>query len=61
MNGNMETNKKLSVELKSPNGEIFEVIFNTDKYQKLNDLLEINGFKDHKVLNWKLKNVIFIE
>ena len=49
MNGNMETNKKLSVELKSPNGERFEIIFNTDKYQKLTDLLEINGFKDHKV------------
>lgn len=56
----METNKKLSVELKSPNGEIFEVIFNTDKYQKLTDLLEISDFKDHKVLNWRLKNVIFI-
>lgn len=57
----METNKKLSVELKSPNGERFEIIFNTDKYQELKDLLEKNGFKDHKIINWKLKNVIFIE
>lgn len=56
----MEINKKLSVELKSPNGERFEIIFNTDKYQELKDLLEINGFKDHKIINWKLKNVIFI-
>lgn len=56
----MEINKKLSVELKSPNGERFEIIFNTDKYQELKDLLEKNGFKDHKLLWWKLKNVIFI-
>lgn len=56
----MEVNKKLSVKLKSPNGDKFEVIFDTSYYPDLNELLENHGLKDHKVINWKLKQVIFI-
>jgi hypothetical protein len=56
----MEVTKKLSVILKSPDNNKIEVIFDTDKYYLLDDLLEKNGFKDYKVMSWKLKRVIFI-
>lgn len=56
----MEVNKKVWVKLKSPSGDKFEVIFNVDTWFILSELLEKNGFKDYKVIEWKLKRVIFI-
>lgn len=57
----MEVTKKLSVKLKSPGYNEIEVIFDTDEYYILDDLLEEHGFKDYKVISWKLKRVIYIE
>ena len=56
----MTTIPKLSVKLKAPNGNKFEIIFDTDKYYILKELLEEYGLKDHKVIDWKLKKVVFI-
>jgi hypothetical protein len=56
----MEVTKKLWVKLKSPSGEKFEVIFDTSYYPDLNELLVKNALEDHKVINWKLKRVVFI-
>ena len=56
----MEVTKKVWVKLKSPSGDKFEVIFNVDTWFVLSELLEKNGFKDYKVIEWKLKRVVFI-
>ena len=56
----MTTTPRLSVKLKAPNGNKFEIIFHTDKYYILKELLEKHGFKDHEIINWKLKKVLFI-
>ena len=56
----MKPTNKLSVKLKSPSGEKFEVLFDTVKYQELNNLLDGYGYSDHKVIKWKLKRVIYI-
>ncbi len=56
----MEVTKKVCVKLKSPSGDKFEVIFNVDTWFVLSELLEKNGFEDHKVIDWKLKRVVFI-
>ena len=56
----MKPTNKLSVILKSPSGEKFEVLFDTVKYQELNNLLDGYGYSDHKVIKWKLKRVIYI-
>ncbi len=56
----MEVTKKLNVKLKSPDNNKIEVIFDTDKYYLLDDLLEKNGFKGYKVIEWELKRVVFI-
>jgi hypothetical protein len=56
----MKTNNKLCVKLKSPSGEKFEVIFDTSYYPDLTELLVKNALEDHKVINWKLKRVVFI-
>ena len=57
----MIVSKKLWVKLKSPDYNKIEVIFDTDEYYILDDLLEEHGFKDYKVINWKLKRVVYIE
>jgi hypothetical protein len=56
----MEVTTKLSVKLKSPSGEKFEIIFNTENHYILNKLIEEYGYGDHKVISWKLKRVVFI-
>ena len=56
----MEVTKKLSVKLKSPDNNKIEVIFDTDKYYLLDDFLVGCGFKDYKVISWKLKRVVYI-
>ncbi len=56
----MKTNNKLCVKLKSPSGDKFEVIFDTSYYPDLTELLVKNALEDHKVINWKLKRVVFI-
>jgi hypothetical protein len=60
----MEVTKKLWVKLKPPSGDTFEVIFNVDTYSVLSDtlreLLEKHGWEDHKLIDWKLKRVVFI-
>jgi hypothetical protein len=56
----MRPTNKLCVKLKSPSGEKFEVIFDTSYYPDLNELLVKNALEDHKVINWKLKRVIYI-
>lgn len=56
----MEVTKKLSVKLKSPDDNKIEVIFDTDKYYLLDDLLGECGFQYHRVISWKLKRVIYI-
>jgi hypothetical protein len=56
----MKPTNKLSLILKSPSGEKFEVIFDTVNYYDLDELLLQNAFEDHKVINWKLKRVIYI-
>jgi hypothetical protein len=56
----MEVSIKLSVKLKSPSGNKFEVIFDTSYCPGLNELLVKHALEDHEVINWKLKRVIFI-
>jgi hypothetical protein len=56
----MEVTKKLWVKLKSPSGDKFEVVFNNDTSFVLDELLEKYGFEDHKLIDWKLKRVIYI-
>jgi hypothetical protein len=57
----MEATKKLWIKLKSPQGEDVEVVFNTTHYSNMTELLEQRGFKDFKVIDWKIKRVIFME
>jgi hypothetical protein len=56
----MEVTNKLYVKLKSPVGVSFEVIFDTNKFQSLDELLEKYNYNDHEVIDWKLKRVLFI-
>jgi hypothetical protein len=56
----MEVTNKLYVKLKSPVGVLFEVIFDTNKFQSLDELLERYGYNDHEVIDWGLKRVVFI-
>lgn len=57
----MKFSKKVSAILQSACGNKFEVVFDTDDYRSLKELLEFNGFADCKIIDWKLKQIIFIK
>jgi hypothetical protein len=53
--------KKLCVKLRGADGKIIEVVFNTDDYKQLKEILEKHGLNDYKIIDWKLKNIKFYE